>query len=423
VHGVPPAVRDLQDHLNVAEDRTGREIVGVVGAGTMGAGIAQLALENVHEVLLYDVDELAIQRGRERIADGLSRRAARLELDDDSAEAWVAGRMARLRDAHSLDAIGAEAEVVIEAALEDLELKRTIFGALDAAAAPDAILATNTSAISVAAIASATAHPERVLGLHFFNPVARMPLVEVVAPPIVAESIVTRATALVERWGKTAVRCADLPGFIVNRVNRPFTLAALRSLEAGIASVDTIDQVIRDAGFPMGPFELMDLVGIDVNLAAAGAIWEGLGRPARLRPSGIQEQLVADGSLGRKTGSGFYDYEEGRRLGPRPVADLISPAGRAAPIELIRDRILLGVVDEAYRAMEDGVASRDTIDLALQLGAAHPLGPFERVVEMGGPASVIARIREVAGALDLESDIAPFLEREGADLDRPTIER
>jgi 3-hydroxybutyryl-CoA dehydrogenase len=349
----------------------GPGVVGVVGAGTMGAGIAQLALEHGHEVVLHDVDDAAIERGRSRVRDGLARRAARLDLDGDSVEAWVAGRLGGLRDAQTLDAVGAEAEIVFEAALEDLELKQSVFRALDAATSADVILATNTSALSVTSISSAVTRPERVIGLHFFNPAPVMPLVEVVVPPAAGETIVDRAMSLVERWGKTAVRCADTPGFIVNRVNRPFTIEALRMLEAGLATVDEIDTAVRAGGFPMGPFELMDFIGLDVNLAAAIAVWEGLGRPERLRPSIIQRELVAAGDLGRKTGRGFYRYDQHVRtpnpdLGDPPA----SPARMDAPaiVERIRDAI----DTEAALAVDAGVAAAADIDLALRLGAGHP---------------------------------------------------
>jgi 3-hydroxybutyryl-CoA dehydrogenase len=349
----------------------GPGVVGVVGAGTMGAGIAQLALENGHEVVLHDVDDAAIERGRTRVRDGLVRRAARLDLDGDSIEAWVTGRLGGLRDAQTLDAIGAEAEIVFEAALEDLELKQSIFRALDAATSPDVILATNTSALSVTSIATAAMRPERVIGLHFFNPAPVMPLVEVVVPPAASEAIVDRAMSLMERWGKTAIRCADTPGFIVNRVNRPFTIEALRMLEAGLATVDEIDTAIRLGGFPMGPFELMDFIGLDVNLAAAIAVWEGLGRPERLRPSTIQRELVAAGDLGRKTGRGFYRYDQAVRtpnpdLGDKPA----SPDRVDAPaiLERIRDAIDM----EAALAADAGVAAAADIDVALRLGAGHP---------------------------------------------------
>jgi 3-hydroxybutyryl-CoA dehydrogenase len=379
LRGVPAAVRSDQAGLTVSEagevGGSNIAVVGVVGAGTMGAGIAQVALEAGHEVLLHDVDEEAIERGRTRIRDGLTRRAAKLDLDADSIDDWVGGRLANLRDGHTLDAVGAEAEIVIEAALEDLALKQAIFRALDAATGPDVILATNTSALSVTSIAQATSRPERVLGLHFFNPAPVMALVEVVSAPSTAASVVERAGALMARWGKTAVRCADHPGFIVNRVNRPFTVEALRLLEAGLASVEAIDSAVRAVGFPLGPFELIDLAGVDINHATTTGIWEGLGRPDRLRPSPLLERLIDAGQLGRKAGRGFYAYD-GNGRGP------VDPAFAGGPTSLgateIRDRILAAIELEARLAVDERVATAEEIDLALRLGAGHPSGPFER---------------------------------------------
>jgi 3-hydroxybutyryl-CoA dehydrogenase len=295
-----------------------KELVGVVGAGTMGAGIAQLALENGHEVVIHDVDEEAIERGRARIRDGLARRAAKLELDADSIDSWVDGRLADLREAETLATLGAEVDVVIEAALEDLELKREIFRALDAAADPEAVLATNTSALSVGTIAEVVSRPARVVGLHFFNPAPVMALVEVVLGPATDPAIADRATALVESWGKTAVRCTDSPGFIVNRVNRPFTIEALRMLEAGEASVEAIDDAMRAAGYPMGPFELMDYVGLDVNLAAARGVWEGLGRRGgTARAEDRRGVLPLARRPSRRAGQGVRDTPGGRPRGGR----------------------------------------------------------------------------------------------------------
>jgi len=359
------------------EDRPNAGVVGVVGAGTMGTGIAQVALENGHETVLHDVDAAAIERGRARIRDGLARRAARLELDADSIDDWVDGRLERLRDASTLDALAAEAGLVVEAALEDLELKRTIFRTLDAAAPAETILATNTSALSVAAIAAATGHPQRVVGLHFFNPAPVMALVELVVTEATDPPVADRAEALVTGWGKSVVRCADSPGFIVNRVNRPFTLEALRMVEAGEASVETVDAAMRAAGFPMGPFELMDLVGLDVNLAAARGVWEGLGRPDRLRPSPIQERLVADGRLGRKSGSGFYRYgPDGRPTGVAPDVSTSAIGSPTADESGIRHRIVRAIRDEASMVAAAGIATEDDIALALRLGAGHPGSPF-----------------------------------------------
>jgi 3-hydroxybutyryl-CoA dehydrogenase len=348
-------------------------VIGVVGAGTMGAGIAQVALEAGHEVALYDVDEDALARGVERVRIGLGRRAAKLELDADSIDDWVEGRLAPLRTALTLDAVASAADVAIEAAIEDLDLKRTIFGALDREAPSEALLATNTSALSVAAIATATNRPDHVLGLHFFNPAPLMPLVEVVRAPQTDADSIARAVALMERWGKTPVVVMDAPGFIVNRVNRPFTIEALRILEAGEASVTEIDAATRAAGYPMGPFELMDLIGIDVNLAVATAVYEGLGRPDRLRPSSIQERLVEEGRLGRKTGDGFYAYRDGER--GDASADL-AVAGGWRGSEIV-SRIEGAIAREAELALTDQIASVESIDLALKLGAGHPSGPFE----------------------------------------------
>ena len=350
-------------------------LVGVVGAGLMGAGIAQLALEAGHEVVLHDVDEAALAHGRDRIADGLARRAAKTVDDPARIDDWVDERIGRLRETDVLEQLGDEADVVIEAALEDLDLKRTIFGTLDATADPTAILATNTSALSIASIAAATANPQRVLGLHFFNPAPVMRLVEVVPGPVTDPSVVERATALVESWGRTAVRSADTPGFIVNRVNRPFTIEALRILEEEAAGVEAIDAAMRDAGFPLGPFELMDLTGIDVTTAAATAIWDGLGRPDRLRPSPLQADLIAAGTLGRKTGEGFYGYPDGRR---DSVASRFATVAPGIAAVAIRERILDAIHREAERAVAEGVADAAAVDLALRLGAGHPVGPFER---------------------------------------------
>ena len=202
-----------------------------------------------------------------------------------------------------------------------------------------------------------------------------------------------RAVALMERWGKTPVVAEDAPGFIVNRVNRPFTLEALAMLEAGEASIPEIDAAVRSAGYPMGPFELMDLTGIDVTLAAARGIHEGFvarGDPLadRFRPSEMQEQLVEAGRLGRKAGAGFYAYDGGP-VGEDPAAaaaagEALNPATR----DRIVERIELAIVNEAYRARDEGVAAEDDIDRALRLGAGHPAGPFERWADRGGAAAI-----------------------------------
>ncbi len=374
--------------------------MGIIGAGTMGAGIAQIALEGGWAVSITDSLPGAVERTRARIADGLALRATRREPDPSSRSAWAEERLARLSLAPSTAAAAEGAQLVIEAALEDLALKRSIFRELDAAADPGAILASNTSALSIGKIADATRRPDRVIGLHFFNPAPLLPLVEVVAAERTAEDVVARATAIIEGWDKTAIRSTDSPGFIVNRVNRPFTLEPLRLVRAGATSIETIDAAMTDVGFPMGPFRLMDLIGIDVNLAAARGLWEGFNRAPRFRPSPIQEELVATGHLGRKSGEGFYRYgESGGVLGPAARfggATRPQPGVETLEPEAIAERVVLAIVNEAYRALGDRVASADDIDLAMRLGASHPFGPFQWAGETG--------LTEVAAMLDRLSD-------------------
>lgn len=389
-----------------------RARLAVIGAGTMGAGIAQVALEAGWEVRLQDVIPGAVDRARQRIRDGLSRRASRSVADPTQRDAFVAGHLERLDTAATPAEAAAGAQLVIEAVVEELETKRALFAELDAAPERDVILATNTSALSVSKIAEgARLAPERVLGLHFFNPAPVLPLVEVVPGSRTAEWAVERAAAFVDGWGKTPIRCADSPGFIVNRVNRPFTLEALRLLRAGAGTVEAIDAAVVEAGFPMGPFALMDLIGIDVNLAAARSLFEAFGRPPRFRPSPIQEELVAAGRLGRKTGEGFYRYEGGERLGTaarfaaapsRAAADGADAADETA----VADRLILAIVNEAYRALGDDIATAPDIDRALQLGAGHPFGPFEWAARTG--------LDEVALMLD-------SLAVEDADTFRPAL--
>ena len=352
-----------------------RLIVGVVGAGTMGAGIAQVCLQAGHEVVLFDIDEAAIERGRSRIAAGLQRLVSKGRLADEEAQRLEAA----MRHAHGLDALAEEANVVIEAAVEDLPLKETIFRALGASSRADTLLATNTSALPVAAIAEASGVPARVVGLHFFNPAPVLPLVEVVATSLADRSVVQRAIDFAADLGKQPVLCADSPGFIVNRVNRPFTLEALRMLEAGEAGVEQIDAAVRSGGYPMGPFELMDLVGVDINLAAATAVWHGFDEAARFEPSAIQRTLVDSGQLGRKTGSGFYEYADGK---PTAVAWPDSRATDLAPWTIL-GRIELPIINEAYLAVGEAVAEPPDIDRAMRLGANHPHGPFERAGQLG----------------------------------------
>jgi 3-hydroxybutyryl-CoA dehydrogenase len=387
-----------------AEDRA---IVAVIGAGTMGAGIAQVALEGGWHVRLHDAAPGATDRALERIRQGLTRRAEKAGASD--AGRAVARQLLELEVVANVAEAAAGAHLAIEAVIEDLEAKRRLLTELDDAADPDAILATNTSALSVSSIAEAVTRPNRFVGLHFFNPAPVLPLVEVVAGRRSDDWAVERAAGIVEGWGKTPIRVAESPGFIVNRVNRPFTLEPLRLLRAGMGTIESIDLALTAAGFPMGPFALMDLIGIDVNLAAARGLFESSGRPPRFRPSPVQEELVAAGRLGRKAGEGFYRYEDGRALGPAarfaPSSSAIARRGEL-DAAAIAERVILAIVNEAYRALGDEVATADDIDRAMQLGANHPFGPFAWAESAG--------LHEVVVMLDGLSD-------EDADTFRPTL--
>lgn len=279
------------------------DIIGILGAGTMGAGIAQVAASHGHNVVLYDVQAQFAQRGMERIRQGLERAVKKSqltpqEMDTTLSHLWTT---TDLSDLHT-------ATIVIEAVPEELALKRDIFHALDHLCCPETILCSNTSSLSIAALAGATERADRVAGLHFFNPAPVMPLIEVVRADSTSDETISRLIDLARRWGKTPVVVKDTPGFIVNRVARPFYAEALRLLDHGVASVETIDRIVRAAGFKLGPFELLDLIGLDVNLAVTQSIYNAFFQEPRFKPHPIQQRMVEAKRLGRKTGRGFYDY-------------------------------------------------------------------------------------------------------------------
>ena len=383
--------------------------VGVLGAGVMGAGIAQVAAEAGLDVLLHDPVDGASERALARIGGFLDRKAEKGQLTQADAAA-AHGRIRATAEVRELT----RADVVIEAIPESLELKRDAFGALDADAAPGTILASNTSSLSIAQIASATVHPERVIGMHFFNPVPLMALVEVVPGPMTSTAVVDRVALLAQRLGKTPVVAADTPGFIVNRVQRALYLEAFRILEEGVADLPAIDDAMRRLGFRLGPFELADVVGTDVNLAAGTAIFEGYYGDPRYRPAQVQRRVVDAGRLGRKSGAGYYDYaDDGSRGDPWPAL-LQRPADAPSlpPIDAaqIGARVLAAIVNEAASAVADGVAAPPAIDVAMRLASNWPEGPIawgERI----GLASVVHTLDALHAAVpDGRYRVSPLLQ-------------
>ena len=279
--------------------------IGIVGAGTMGSGIACAAALAGFDVSLNDVSEEILKRAKDRISEDLRKGVERGKLTT----AQAASAEAKVNISTHLQDLS-PCSVVIEAALESLEIKEEIFSRLDALCPSDSILATNTSSLSVTAIASSTKQRDRVVGMHFFNPARLMNLVEIVRTEYSSESTIQRTVDLAKQMGKRAVVVKDTPGFIVNRVARPFYGEALRILGEGVASVQEIDRIVRlEGGFKMGPFELMDLIGIDVNFTVTQSMYEQTFGEPRYRPHVIQKNMVHAGYLGRKTQRGFYRYD------------------------------------------------------------------------------------------------------------------
>jgi 3-hydroxybutyryl-CoA dehydrogenase len=371
--------------------------VGVIGAGAMGRGIAQLAAAAGHAVVLADAAPGAAESGADAIGTALAALVAKGKLGP-ATRAAILGRISAIGappDARSIEArtpavdveAFAECGLVIEAIVENLAIKQALFARLAGAVAPGAILATNTSSLSVTAIAGGIPHADRVIGLHFFNPPPVLPLVEVIPWAGTSAAVRNACTALMTAWGKTPVCCTDTPGFIVNRVARPFYGEALRIADEGIADYATIDWAMKSIGrFRMGPFELMDFIGNDVNFAVTRSIYDGFFGDPRYRPSPTQQRLVAAGFLGRKTQRGYYDYREGA-VPPEPVRDETLGAAIVA-------RIRAMLINEAVDALRLGVASAADLDTAMVAGVNYPQGLLAWCDALGAGA-VLATLEQL----------------------------
>ncbi len=337
----------------------------------MGSGIAQVAATAGHEVLLCDNNPAALERAKEKLLKILNRLVEKGRLDDRTAKA-IFGRIYFVDNMLAF----AEAGLVIEAIIEDLGIKKSIFEQLEDIVAKDCILATNTSSLSVAAIAAACSRPERVLGIHFFNPAPLMKLVEIVSAIQTDRVAVEQSHNLIESWGKLVVEAKDTPGFIVNRVARPFYGEALRIYEEGIADVPTIDWAMTEiGGFRMGPFTLMDFIGNDVNYKVTESVFQAFYFDPRYKPAFTQKRLSEAGWLGRKSGRGYYDYSENaKKAEPNKDQELG---------ETIVNRIIAMLINEAADALYLNIASRDDIDLAMTKGVNYPKGLLKWADELG----------------------------------------
>ena len=342
-------------------------IIGVIGAGAMGAGIAQVAAQNGHRVVLADALAASIAKTRQGHVQAMAREVEKGRLTREAADAVLA-RFTYVEGASATEfvAIGA-CEFVIEAIVENLDVKQELFRTLEGTLSKSAVLASNTSSLSIAAIAGSCQNPERVVGVHFFNPATLMPLVEVISAISTSDDVAKSARALVDSWGKVTVMATDTPGFIVNRVARPFYSESLRLLEEGVADVATIDAAMRNVGgFRMGPFELMDLIGNDVNFAVTSSVFEGMFFDGRYRPANTQRRMVEAGLLGRKSKRGYYDYREGAVA---PVA-----SDNVGLAERIFDRVLAMLINSAVDAVHQRIASPADIELSMTKGVNYPKG-------------------------------------------------
>ncbi len=345
--------------------------VGVLGAGTMGAGIAQVASQNECEVVLVDLNQDMLTKAENSLDKILARLIEKGKVSDDD-KINIQGRITYSTDVKDFKG----SNIVIEAIVEKLEVKHAVFANLETIVSDECILASNTSSLSIASIGSALKNPSRVVGIHFFNPAPLMPLVEIIPAVQTSKETLDASKALIDSWGKVTVLCKDTPGFIVNRVARPFYGEALRIYEEGIADFATIDWAMTElGGFKMGPFTLMDYIGNDVNYAVTESVFAAFYYDPRFKPSFTQRRHSEAGFLGRKSGRGYYNYAEGA-VQPEPNKDTVVG-------QQILDRILAMLINEAFDAVFMQVASAEDVDKAMTKGVNYPKGLLAWAEEIG----------------------------------------
>ena len=357
-------------------------IIGVLGAGSMGAGIVQIAATQKHQTVLVDLNEEALNKAAANLKNILARMVEKDKIDQATADV-IMGRITFSKNIADFK----NCNIVIEAIVENIDVKRKVFAQLEEVVSENCILASNTSSLSIASIASACKKAERVIGIHFFNPAPLMPLVEIIPAVQTSEVTTTTSRALIDSWQKVTVLAKDTPGFIVNRVARPFYGEALKIYEEGVADFATIDWAMTEiGGFKMGPFTLMDYIGNDINYTVTETVFAAFYYDPRYKPSFTQKRHAEAGWFGRKTGRGYYNYAEGVEQ-PQPNKD--EKLGKE-----ICDRILVMLMNEAIDALFLNIASREDIDLAMTKGVNYPKGLLAWADEMG-LANVLAKLEHL----------------------------
>ena len=345
--------------------------IGVIGAGTMGIGIAQVAAQNNHKVVLIDTNSEVLIKAKTSFENTLTKLVDKQKITEDQKSVLI-DLVTYTSDYNALSACS----LVIEAIVENLNVKHAVFTQIEAVVSQDCIIASNTSSLSIASIGSVLKNPSRVIGIHFFNPAPIMALVEVIPAVQTASTVLAKAKEIIDSWGKKAVIVKDTPGFIVNRVARPFYGEALRIYEEGIADFATIDWAMTHfGGFRMGPFTLMDYIGNDINYTVTETVFEAFYYDPRFKPSFTQKRHKEAGFLGRKSGKGYYDYGVD--------AEIIHPIKDEKVGRYIFNRILAMLINEAFDALFMQVASREDIDIAMKFGVNYPKGLLEWADEIG----------------------------------------
>ncbi len=355
--------------LSVFAVKSNNMIIGIIGSGAMGAGIAQVAAMAGHKVVVYDNNTAALDKAKNSLTATLQKLQEKRKIAN---AAEIIGRFSFANDVAAFAGCG----LVIEAIVEKLEIKKAVFTEVEKVVSADCVLASNTSSLSITSIAAACKNPSRVIGLHFFNPAPVMALVEIIPAIQTKSTLVPAAVDLMKEWGKTPVIAKDTPGFIVNRVARPFYGEAIRIYEEGIADMATIDWAMTEiGGFRMGPFTLMDYIGHDVNYVVTETVFQSFFYDPRYKPSFSQKRLLEAGWLGRKSGKGFYNYAEGSTL-PEPNKDMVLGTE-------IFERILAMLINEAADALYLNIASANDLEIAMTKGVNYPKGLLQWCNEWG----------------------------------------